>query len=253
MKCTIFILTAIIIITAAMSSRASDIDDSIQVVIVISNSWNDLKAKLFLFEKRHEEWIKVKSDFTVVVGGNGMAWGRGLHEKNGEGPIKREGDRRAPAGRFGLIQAMGYAAQSAQDGTSFPYEQIKEGLHCVDDSGSDYYNRIVNESDVQKPAKQLWQSSEIMKRKDKLYKWLLVVDHNVQAPKPGGGSCIFIHVWRDKDRGTAGCTAMEEKDLVTLLSWLNKEKNPVLVQLPAAEYDRYWKEWKLPSPLLLQN
>jgi len=32
-----------------------------------------------------------------------------------------------------------------------------------------------------------------------------------------------IHIWRSKDKGTAGCTALAEKDMVALLQWLSEE------------------------------
>jgi len=79
------------------------------------------------------------------------------------------------------------------------------------------------------------------------YRWLIVVDYNRQDPKPGAGSCIFLHIWRSAEKGTAGCTAMAEQDLLALLGWLRNEKNPLLVQLPRAEYERVWKAWGLPS------
>ena len=74
-----------------------------------------------------------------------------------------------------------------------------------------------------------------------------MVDYNRQAPKPGAGSCIFLHVWRSPEKGTAGCTAMAEQDLQAILGWLRNEKNPLLVQMPRAEYEKVWKPWGLPS------
>ena len=142
---------------------------------------------------------------------------------------------------------MGYAS-TPPVGVAFPYEQIKDNAHCVDDKDSQYYNRIVKESDLTAPAADLWKSSEIMKRKDDLYKWLIVVNHNVKDPKPDAGSCIFIHVWRSAEKGTAGCTAMAEKDIVELITWLKSDSDPVLVQLPQAVYEQYWKQWGLPAP-----
>jgi len=205
------------------------------------------------FEKRNDAWFPATGpSFEAVVGSNGMAWGIGLHEKNSDGPVKKEGDRKAPAGVFRLVKAMGYSA-TAPDATTFPYEQIRKTSHCVDDQTSQYYNRIVDATDLKKPAAALWKTSELMKRKDDLYKWLIVVDHNMKEPKPGAGSCIFIHIWRSKDQGTAGCTAMTEKNVAELLTWLKMEDKPLLVQLPKAEYARLWKEWNLPAPELVNE
>ena len=39
---------------------------------------------------------------------------------------------------------------------------------------------------------------------------------------------------------------MDRMDLETLLAWLDPHAKPVVVQLPAAEYDRVRKAWRLP-------
>jgi hypothetical protein len=67
------------------------------------------------------------------------------------------------------------------------------------------------------------------------------------TPLAGEGSCIFLHIWRSPEKGTAGCTAMAEEDLLAVLLWLKNEKNPLLAQLPRAEYEKLWKVWGLPS------
>jgi L,D-peptidoglycan transpeptidase YkuD (ErfK/YbiS/YcfS/YnhG family) len=144
---------------------------------------------------------------------------------------------------------MGYEAGSLAAG--FPYEQIEERTHCVDDAGSALYNRIVKERDFKVPACELWKSSELMKRKDDQYKWLVVVGYNMKGPKPGAGSCIFMHIWQSSGKVTTGCTAMAEKDIVEIIHWLKAEDNPVLAQLPLPVYKQYWKEWQLPDPELL--
>ncbi len=250
----IALLTAIAIIAIIIikSSIASEAAASHQLIVVITPTWNDLKARMYRFERSERGWQKLTGHFEAVVGSNGLAWGIGLHKENKEGLAKKEGDRRAPAGMFRLVKSMGYAA-SPPAGVTFPYMQITDDSHCVDDKESRYYNQIVKASDLPASALELWKSSELMKRNDILYKWLIVVDHNTKNPKPGAGSCIFIHVWRSAEKGTAGCTAMEEKDVVELMTWLKSEADPVLVQLPKASYERYWKEWDLPAPETLSQ
>jgi len=73
----------------------------------------------------------------------------------------------------------------------------------------------------------------------------MVVEHNAAAV-PGAGSCIFLHIWGGPAKGTAGCTAMAEEDLVRLLGWLDHKESPRLVQLPEAEYARLRAAWSLP-------
>ena len=63
------------------------------------------------------------------------------------------------------------------------------------------------------------------------YRYGIVVDHNGitdgSKSERGAGSCIFIHI---KKVPTAGCTAMSEDDIKTILLWLNPKANPLLVQ-----------------------
>ena len=72
-----------------------------------------------------------------------------------------------------------------------------------------------------------------------------VIEHNPKR-MPGGGSCIFAHVWKAPDEATAGCTAMDEKGLRHVLAWLRPERRPVFVLLPEAEAERLHDAWGLP-------
>ena len=85
-----------------------------------------------------------------------------------------------------------------------------------------------------------------MRRADDLYRWGILVDHNANPPVPGGGSCIFMHMWRGPGQPTVGCTAMPQADLELLLGWLDPERKPLLVQLPAVQYQKLRHRWNLP-------
>jgi D-alanyl-D-alanine dipeptidase len=86
-----------------------------------------------------------------------------------------------------------------------------------------------------------------MRRADDLYRWGILVDHNANPPVAGGGSCIFMHIWRGPGQPTVGCTAMAQADLELLLGWLDPERKPLLVQLPATQYQKLRHRWNLPS------
>lgn len=217
-----------------------------QLIIVTTGSWTGIKARLYCFERTDAGWIGQLRPFDAVVGKEGMAWDGELKSVAGEGPEKREGDGKSPAGVFSLLHAMGHAARPP-DNVVFPYERIQPDMHCIDDAGSLYYNRIVCESMLGPKPGEHWKSSEQLSRMKEEYRWLIVVDYNRRDPKPGAGSCIFLHLWRSPDKGTAGCTAISEEALLALLQWLRSEKNPLLVQLPGADYEKLWKKWGLPS------
>jgi len=227
-------------------SAVDKISTSRQLIIVTTDSWTGVKARLRCFERSAAGWTRQMKPFDVVVGKEGLARDGELQDIAGEGPIKREGDGKAPAGMFPLLHAMGFAAKLPAN-VFFRYEQIQPDMHCIDDAGSAYYNRIVSKSMLGMATGKRGNSSERLVEMVEEYRWLIVVDYNRQDPKPGAGSCIFLHIWRSAEKGTAGCTAMAEQDLLALLGWLRNEKNPLLVQLPRAEYERVWKAWGLPS------
>jgi D-alanyl-D-alanine dipeptidase len=230
---------------------------STQMIVVTTANWDAAEGRLQRFERarRHGSWRPVGEAIPIVVGKSGLGWGIGLAADDDQSavakqdPEKREGDGKSPAGVFDLGTAFGYAAQPLA-GLKLPYLTLTPSIECVDDTSSKYYNRIVDRSTVAAD----WNSSEHMRDVGDSYRWGIVVDHNGtvmgpnrNAPTPGGGSCVFIHIWHSYDQGTAGCTAMAQTNLETLLVWLNPGRKPLLVQLPEAAYERLGKNWKLPK------
>jgi zinc D-Ala-D-Ala dipeptidase len=101
---------------------------------------------------------------------------------------------------------------------------------------------VVDRRAVTKPD---WVSSESMVQVGGRYRLGVIIRHNTAA-YPGFGSCIFFHVWDAKYPGTTGCTATRYDHLVRLLRWLDPKKNPLIVQLPACEYEKLKPLWGLP-------
>ena len=196
--------------------------DAGQVILVTTKSWEATTGVLQRFERVGDALRPVGAAFPVVVGASGLGWASDQPEK--EGPVKREGDGRTPAGIFRLGQALGVTARPPK-GTRLPYQESTAATRCVDDGASPAYNQILEQR-----GKPTWGSAEIMRRKDGLYDWVVVVDHN-RARTPGAGSCIFLHVWRDARSPTVGCTAMPKARLAELMRWIDPER-AVLVVLP---------------------
>ncbi len=229
-----------------------DVSRHRQLVVVVTDSWNDFHATLYRFGRAGEGWERAGKGVPAVVGEKGLAWDSKLPERNPGEPVKQEGDRRAPAGLFPLSRAMGVAPLPPV-GVTLPYRAIAQGTHCVDDRDSRYYNRIVSEQEVAGKAGELWRSSERMWELPDLYRLLAVIDYNTAEPRPGAGSCIFLHIWRSGATATSGCTALAENDLTALVQWLKPDDAPALVQLPREVYRHVWKKWQLPPPQLLEE
>jgi D-alanyl-D-alanine dipeptidase len=121
---------------------------------------------------------------------------------------------------------------------------LGDSTECVDDVKSSHYNKIV---DRLKVGNFDWQSSEKMLAVGAEYELGVFVAHNTYPVNNGGGSCIFLHVWKDAASGTAGCTAMARENLEIILKWADEKKNPVLIQLPVDSYQQYQTAWKLPK------
>lgn len=226
----------------SLAAQAHDaLDDARQMVVVTTADWNSVSGTLQRFERHdsHTKWKAVGQPFPIVVGKAGLAWGSGLVGNDQLGaaagdPIKREGDGKAPAGVFSLGTAFGYEPQLLA-GSHMAYVPLTSSVECVDDAASTYYNRIVDRQKVNTPD---WNSSEHMRRDDELYHWGVYVNHNTSPTRPAGGSCIFLHIWRDAGEGTVGCTAMPEHDIEQLIVWFDPAKSPLLMQMPRNQYDR---------------
>ena len=244
------LLPILLLIAAATGARADAKDraipaDSTQLLLVTAADWQAPGGRLQAFERVDGTWRVVRPAFAVSIGKNGSAWGVGLHPPQ-DGPLKREGDGKAPAGVFELGNAFGYAPANA---TALGYRPMTESDWCVDVNDSPLYNRIVSTLEAGEAA--VADSSEPMRRDlhrngDSVYAKGFVIAHNPNNIN-GAGSCIFAHLWRAPGAATAGCTAMPEAEMDALLAWLDRSRRPILVLLPESEYRRLQAEWQLPE------
>ncbi len=199
-----------------------------QIILVVSDTMQSSTAKL----ECYEDGKKLFETINVNLGKNGLGWGIGEHNfsiKKGE-PLKYEGDKKAPAGIFKLGDIFGYAKNGNY---KMPYLFTSEDLICVDDTHSPFYNQIIQAHGDEK-------SFEYMKRKDHQYTLGVTVEHNKDALAQRG-SCIFLHVEKFSGSGTAGCTSMNYDDLKRIANWLDKKKNPLLIQISRDKADQILK------------
>lgn len=236
---------AVAVEDTATRSEAAAWADAQQLILVTTPGWNADHGELQAFARDAKGfWKRHGNRVPVTLGRAGSAWGLGLHAAH-EGPQKREGDGRSPAGVFRLGDAFGY---SDKQRTALNYVPMQDSHWCIDVADSPLYNRIVDTKTVGEAA--IKGSTEPMRRDihvngDVRYKSGFVILHN-DAQQPNGGSCIFAHLWRKPGEATSGCTAMDEAAMQALLAWLDPKQMPVFVLLPQAEYAKLASSWQLP-------
>jgi len=247
------LIVSIFFLTVTQAKEPGAFSRSTQMIVVTTDSWDSPQGTLRRYERERpgNPWQAVGQPITVMVGKTGLGWGTGVlnppprdaHGSMKNDPVKKEGDGKAPAGVFRLSKAFGYSPQE-QPGWKMPYVSLTPTIQCVDDEKSKFYNTLVDTTTISPD----WGSheNEKMRRSDDLYRWGILVDHNANPRVPGGGSCIFMHIWRGPGQPTVGCTAMEQADLESLLGWLDPKRKPLLVQLPAAQYQKLGHRWNLP-------
>lgn len=185
-------------------------DRTEQVVQVTSSGPDIFQATLTAWQKENGVWRRVLGPWPAVVGRNGFA-------PAGE---KREGDGRTPSGVYALATAFGRAPDVR---TGLDYRQAREGDIWVDDAASPDYNHWTT-----LPTQAA--SFEKMLRTDGLYDLGVVIEYNTDPVIKGGGSAIFLHIWREKGRKpTAGCVALEQEHVRRILAWLQKTSAPVMI------------------------
>lgn len=217
-----------------------------QLLLVRTSGWDEASGTLERYVYTSGSWQAVGAPIPIVVGKNGMGWGKGMPEMaqlpDLPGPLKREGDLKSPAGLFRLAEAFGYAPADSARWVKAPYLSVSSMTQCIEDVNSAYYNQIVPDTLDGKD----WNSTDHMLRQDDLYEWGMVVAHNYEQPQPGAGSCIFLHVGNPEGSGTAGCTAMAKPLMRELLAWIQPELQPFLVQAPRETYEQFKSTYQLP-------
>lgn len=200
------------------------ISTSNQVVFVKTPAANSIKGIMFLYEGKRDTW-KLTDSFPVTVGRSGLA--KDAHTAiplNDDLPVKREGDGKSPSGIFNLWKVFSY--HNLQH-LKMPFVQVDTNFYCVDDVNSRYYNQLI----LADTAVKDFNSFEHMKLNSNGYEYGVWVLYNSNPAIAGSGSCIFLHVWRDENTPTSGCTAMAKENMLKLIRWLDEKKKPVLLQV----------------------
>lgn len=180
-------------------------------------------ATMIPCEKQGNSWHNAlyKKPFLAVIGKNGLV----------SSDDKKEGDFKTPAGLYPIGEAFG----TKRLALNMDYRFITKEDKFVDDLESPEYNSWV----VGKTSAKSYEEMLI-----EPYKLGAVVNYNMNPAIPGKGSAIFLHLWRNANKGTAGCVATDRAHLLATLKWLNKEmspsiyieRKPVTTQVPSMNY-----------------
>jgi L,D-peptidoglycan transpeptidase YkuD (ErfK/YbiS/YcfS/YnhG family) len=133
---------------------------------------------------------------------------------------KREGDGATPRGSFRLVRLWWRADRHRRPRTFLPLRRISPSDAWCENPNDRRYNRPVR---LQPGATgdRLW-------RNDRLYDFVIELDHNTRPRVAGRGSAVFIHVARDKLAPTAGCVALPPDAMRRLLSRLGPHTRIVI-------------------------
>jgi L,D-peptidoglycan transpeptidase YkuD (ErfK/YbiS/YcfS/YnhG family) len=125
---------------------------------------------------------------------------------------KREGDGATPRGRFRVIRLWWRPDRLPRPRTALPVRRIDPALAWCEDPADRRYNRPFRRS-ANEPGDRLW-------RDDLLYDLVIEISHNTRPRIAGRGSAVFLHAARPDRSGTAGCVALDAKDLRRLVERL---------------------------------
>jgi L,D-peptidoglycan transpeptidase YkuD (ErfK/YbiS/YcfS/YnhG family) len=125
---------------------------------------------------------------------------------------KREGDGGTPRGRFRLVRLWWRADRWPRPKTLLPVRSIRPLDGWCEDPADRHYNQPIR---LPKGS-----TADHLARTDRLYDFIIELDHNTRPRIAGRGSAVFVHIARDNFGPTAGCVALEFDSLRKMLSRL---------------------------------
>jgi L,D-peptidoglycan transpeptidase YkuD (ErfK/YbiS/YcfS/YnhG family) len=219
-------------------SNLGNVGQSGQVIVVTADSWSTTHATLRAYERDgNGGWRQVLPATPARLGWSGLV----------ASDDRRQGTGKTPAGTFGIVSAFG---RKADPGTSLDYVQVdRNDAWTYNPANPATYNvfQTVDRSwaSYGRYVERLWSYG-------RQYDYVAVMDYNLpdgpvrvgadgvrRATQPadtraGGG--IFLHVTNGKV--TAGCIAIPEAAMRSVLQWLKPARNPVIVVGPESVIDR---------------
>jgi L,D-peptidoglycan transpeptidase YkuD (ErfK/YbiS/YcfS/YnhG family) len=144
-----------------------------------------------------------------------VALGRGGIKAN-----KREGDGGTPKGTFRPRQVWWRGDRHRRPPTLLPVRAIRPEDAWCEDPNSRHYNQPIRlDRD---------DGGDRLTRDDRLYDFIIEIDHNLSPRIAGRGSAVFLHLARQDFSPTAGCVSMTQAAMLRLLRRLGPETRIVI-------------------------
>ncbi len=134
--------------------------------------------------------------------------------KKGTTNDKVEGDMKTPKGLFSLGNVYYRKDRNLKPITKLKTIPINKKMGWCNDIRNNNYNKLIKIDNKIKHEK--------IYRKDYKYDYIITINYNTKNTKIGKGSAIFIHLSKNF-KGTAGCVALNKKDLLILLKLINRK------------------------------
>ena len=191
------------------------------VPVTVGNAKQIITVKAFGTRATVTAWAKVSNRWRAVMSTtSGRIGSSGITN----GTTRRQNTNTTPSGTYSLTQAFGMLSNP---GTSLPYHVITKNDWWVEDNNSPYYNTLRSDwqggFDTSAPESSI-NGSEHLVNHANLYRYVIVINFNMNPSIPYRGAGIFLHV--SNGHPTAGCIAVPLATIVTLLRWLNPTSHP---------------------------
>ena len=208
MKALLITATALLAASAIPTASAAPPQHPEQVITVSVTSSTATTGVLEAWERRGEEFTRVRGPVQVYVGEDGVG-------------LASERRSRTPRGVFALTEAFGLARDP---GTALPYTRVGLSHWWVSDVQSPHYNQMRTCSPGASCGFRQSRSEQL--GAIGAYRYAIVIDYNRDPVLAGRGSAFFLHVTEGKP--TQGCISMDRSDLKWLLRWLTPADDPVI-------------------------
>ena len=175
------------------------------IMLVIPLSYESFSAYFYYYFKEGNEWTEIMST-EARIGLNGLG-------------KEREGDKRTPIGKFKFNSYFGI---KDNPGTSLPYIKVTDSIYWNGDSNSKKYNSLV---DLKNYTDFNTSESEHLIDVNPGYEYAMNMNYNEDGT-PYKGAGIFLHCYTERPY-TAGCVALPEEDMKTVLMKANS--NSVII------------------------